>query len=114
MRSLLASVLFLMVLGVSAVGQEVDAPVAANGVVPDEVTALRVAEAVLIGAYGEHAVAQQQPLTANLFQEVWWINGNPPPHSFGRGGMHVEISRRDGRILVLRFGGRGRRNESSM
>jgi hypothetical protein len=111
MRLLLASVSFLMILGVSAPGQDVDALVATHGVVPDEVTALRVAEAVLIGAYGEHAVAQQQPLTANLFQEVWWINGSPPPHSFGRGKMHVEISSRDGRILVLRFGGRG---DSSM
>jgi len=110
MRSLLASAFLLVILGVPTSGQELDARVAANGVVPDEVTALRVAQAILVGAYGERAVAQQQPLTANLFQETWWINGTPP-HSFGRGRMHVEISKSDGRILALSFGGR---HESSM
>jgi hypothetical protein len=111
MRSLLASVSLLMILGVPATGQELDARAAANGAVPDEVTALRIAEAVLVGAYGEHAVAQQQPLTANLFQEIWWINGTLSAHSFGR-KMHIEISKRDGRILVLAFGRRA--NSSSM
>jgi hypothetical protein len=100
-----------MAFGQPATGRELDARVAANGVVPDAVAAMRVAKAVLVAAYGEYAVAHQQPLTANLLQETWWINGTPPAHTFGRGRMHIEITRRDGRTLALRF---GQRSNSSL
>jgi len=112
MRSLfLGIVVAATILAFPAVGQDENAYVPASGLVPDEATALRIAEAVLISIYGEDRFAKQQPLTASLVQDVWQVDGKSVPKgSFGR-RVRIEISKRDGRMVFLPF---GKPNASSM
>jgi hypothetical protein len=80
------------------------ASVPANGLVPDPATALRIAEAVLVGAYGEGMLSKQRPLRVHLGGEVWQVDGTPPIKGSFDGSIHVEISQRDGRIALFPYG----------
>lgn len=46
--------------------------------VPDERTAIRIAEAVLIPIYGEKHVIRERPFRANLDDGVWTVKGHFP------------------------------------
>jgi len=74
------------------------------GFVPNEGTAIRIAEAVLSPIYGEQHVIRERPLTARLSNGVWYVKGTlPKPYT--RGGVaEIEISKRDGRILYVMHG----------
>src|SRR5262245_52516346 len=48
------------------------------GYVPDEVTAVRIAEAVWIPIYGEAELAAQRPFRAELRGHVWYVSGTMP------------------------------------
>jgi len=70
----------------------------AKGFVPDENTAIRIAEAVLIPIYGDESqVARQRPFTAKLVSGIWEVRGAPADR-FG-GNSRVKISKSDGRIV---------------
>jgi hypothetical protein len=69
--------------------------------VPDEKTAARLAEAILVGQYGEERVKAQLPLHANGSNKAYWIvqghahqNGIPNKG----GGFAVWINRHSGCI----------------
>jgi hypothetical protein len=75
-----------------------------GGFVPDEKTAVRIAEAVLDPIYGEQQVAQEKPFSAALDGDTWTVQGHLPQGS-NRGGVAVvELSRHDGRILRVAHG----------
>jgi hypothetical protein len=67
--------------------------------VPDEKTAVKIAEAILVPLYGE-AVLKERPFQAKLEGGFWVIEGTL--HASGPmvvGGVaHVEISKKDGAI----------------
>ena len=69
-----------------------------GGFVPDERTAVRIAEAVWGPIYGEEAIARQRPIKAVLKGEVWVVTGSLPPGWLG-GVAIAELSKRDARIL---------------
>lgn len=70
-----------------------------NGFVPDENTAIRIAEAVLSPIYGEKRVSQERPFTATLKNGVWTVEGHLPS-GYNLGGVaEVQISKVDGRVL---------------
>lgn len=71
-----------------------------DGFVPDEKTAIRIAEAVLISIYGETQVNSERPFKAVLNGQVWTIKGTLPSHLTG-GTAVVKLSKHDGRILFL-------------
>jgi hypothetical protein len=73
-----------------------------KGFVADSITAVRVAEAVLIPIWGDQDIAEQRPLAARLRNGVWIIRGNPPKGTVG-GVVELEIAKRDGRILRTWF-----------
>jgi len=74
-----------------------------NGIVPDTVTAIRIAEAVAEPVYGKRVIGHQRPLRATLRDSVWTVVGTLPPNS--RAGLLViEIAKRDGRILRMSHG----------
>ena len=86
----------------------------ANGVVPDEQTAIRIAEAVLTPIYGADKIKGEEPFRAKLFNGTWTVEGtlhcageyDPlPPGVVGRrcaGGVAiVDISRIDGRVTRI-------------
>jgi len=46
-----------------------------NGFVPDEATAVKIAEAVLIPVYGANKIESERPFTAKLKKGVWTVAG---------------------------------------
>jgi hypothetical protein len=71
--------------------------------VPDERTAVRIAEAVLVAKYGEEAVRAQLPLHADGFNADYWIvegYGAGPATSKG-GGPAVWINRHSGCLKIM-------------
>ncbi|HEY3285478.1 MAG TPA: NTF2 fold immunity protein [Armatimonadota bacterium] len=68
------------------------------GVVPNEKTAIAIAEAVLVPVYGQKPVRKQGPFWATLRKGVWYVSGSP--------GRPASISTHGGRQVVrIRFGG---------
>jgi hypothetical protein len=74
-----------------------------DGFVPDTVTAIWIAEAVLSSIYGEEKIKSERPFKATLKNDVWTVEGSLPEG--WRGGVAiVEISKQDGRILRVSHG----------
>jgi hypothetical protein len=82
------------------VGTESPSYVPRDGFVPDERTAIAIAEAILIPIMGEKEVLIERPFQANLSGEVWIVTGTLP-RGFVGGTAIVKIARRDGRILHM-------------
>ena len=70
------------------------------GVVPNAITAKRIAEAVWIPLYGTSTIADQIPLQAELKYNVWIVTGSSTPDE----ALFAFILQADGRILSI---GRG-------
>jgi len=72
----------------------------ANGFVPDEATAVRIAEAVLIPIYGEEQIKSERPFKATLKDGIWLVQGYLPRGLKGGTGI-VKIAKSDARIVFL-------------
>jgi len=84
-----------------------------SNAIPDEKTALRVAEAVIAATYGEESllIAGQTmtfDITADVFGRAWIITGvfpDPPSGYLACGGVPEVIIRiRDGKVLRMTHG----------
>lgn len=73
-----------------------------DGFVPDEATAIRVAEAIWIPIYGAAAITAEQPIKATLKDGDWFVEGTC--HSEKGGVAVAEISKKDGRVLRVSHG----------
>jgi len=71
-----------------------------GGYVPNEETAIAIAEAVLIPVYGKEKIISERPFTAVLKEGVWIVRGHLDSGMLG-GVAEVRISKEDGRILFL-------------
>ena len=80
-----------------------------GGFVPDSITAVKIAEAVLIPVYGKELVESERPFTAKLENGVWTVRGTLHCPN-GKGGQtmvcvggtaEVKLSKGDGRILEM-------------
>jgi hypothetical protein len=99
-----ALVLLCVILGLSGnVMADNHSYVPDAGFVPDERTAIQIAEAVLTPIYGAEAVKQERPFTASLKGGVWTIVGSLRQGAIG-GVALVEISSKDGRIQRVSHG----------
>lgn len=78
----------------------------ADGIVPDELTATKIAEIVLKRAYGDETMNRELPLHAKLRSDnVWIVGGTWPYSSDDRGGVAtVEITKKDGQIIRMSHG----------
>ena len=94
-----------LALAAAAGGQEgvAHSYVPKRGFVPDSITAVRVAEAVLDAAYGTTQIDAQKPLRVTLSRGVWTVMGTLPRLTPG-GVAEVRIARQDGRILRMTHG----------
>jgi NTF2 fold immunity protein of polymorphic toxin system component len=81
----------------------------AAGLIPNEGTALRVAEPELIRIYGASVIASERPLTAGISGNMWIVGGTLHC-SDGNGGTTTvcvggvataHLSRSDGRVLEI-------------
>jgi hypothetical protein len=68
-----------------------------GGLVPDQRTAIAIAEAVLFPIYGEKNIRQQRPYVAKHARGKWIIEGA----GYAGGVFHIEIGQRDAKILEL-------------
>jgi len=68
-----------------------------HGYVPDEKTAIKIAEAIWLPIYGE-GIYKKKPFVAKLQGEIWVIQGSLPSHMLG-GVPTAEISKKTGEIL---------------
>jgi len=79
-----------------------------EGYVPNEETAIRIAEAVWIPIYGKEKIEGEKPFRARLQDGVWTVVGTLPRRKNGRrtaGGVAIaEIAKRDGRVLRVSHG----------
>ena len=82
-----------------AAGTEGATETAPKPFVPDEATAIRIAEAVWLPIYGK-GIYEQRPFRAQLVGNVWIVTGSLPPMTCG-GVPIARISRDDGRILQV-------------
>lgn len=74
-----------------------------QGFVPDNVTAIAIAEAVLIPIYGRKATEAERPYVAKLQGSVWVVQGTVASGPNG-GTATVRLSKSDGRILYVMHG----------
>jgi hypothetical protein len=76
-----------------------------EGYVPDERTAIAIAEAVLLPIYGEKQISKERPFHAKLNskQQVWTVEGSIRIGSVG-GVATIRIQRQDARILSVTHG----------
>jgi hypothetical protein len=75
-----------------------------NGYVPDEKTAIRIAEAVLSPIYGEDVIVHERPFRATLNGDVWIVTGTlerpKQPGAVRVGGVaEIRIDMRTAAIL---------------
>ena len=74
-----------------------------TGFVPNEVTAIQIAKAVLIPVYGEAKIKSEEPFLATLKDDIWTVEGYLAPGLAG-GVALVEISKVDGKIIRMTHG----------
>lgn len=78
--------------------------VPAEGFVPDAKTAIRIAVAVWSPIYGEKDIQAEKPFQAKLNRGIWTVTGSSP-RGFRVGGVaEAEISKKDGRVLMVIHG----------
>lgn len=102
--SLLTILSFVMMSSCYAKGNKEIKTENSDGVdyVPNEETAVKVAEAILYPIYGE-SICQQRPFIATLENEIWVIEGSLPKDMKG-GVAHIEIQRKDCKVLNITHG----------
>lgn len=72
--------------------------------VPDEETALKIAEAILISVYGEDVLSKKPfNVTYNSFRKVWIVVGTLPEGDEGA-VPEIVIRKSDGMILKIWYG----------
>ena len=78
------------------------------GYVPEEETAIRIAEAVWIPIYGRKVIEGEKPFKASLENGVWTVTGTLPRSEKGLpvvGGTAIaEISKESGAVLRVSHG----------
>ena len=68
-----------------------------NDLVPDEETAIKIAEAILTPIYGSDVVEREKPFRVHLVKGAWIVDG-AIRHEPG-GNLHIEIRKKDCRIV---------------
>lgn len=78
--------------------QQTHSYVPPNGFVPDEQTAIAIAEAVLVPIYGKQAIEAQKPYQITRTGDIWTVRGTLPRDRLG-GEFLIEISKQTGQIM---------------
>ena len=74
-----------------------------EGFVPDEKTAIRVAEAVLTSIYGDKNILDQRPFSAKLERGVWVVSGHLP-EGYEGGVAEIRIAKKTCEVLHVTHG----------
>ena len=108
---LIISILVMSVVGVLLMSCSKDKKhsyIPPEGVIPDQHTAVTIAEAILMPIYGKNTILGERPFIATLRNDVWYIEGSlsQPTNSAVRvGGVaEIEISRKNGTVIRISHG----------
>lgn len=93
-------VAFLLISGSSALLSKTKPHLPPEGIIPDEVTAVKVAEVVFPHIFGEEEVAKYLPYHAQLKDGVWEVYGTLKPGSRG-GTPQMTIQKKDGKVIDI-------------
>ena len=74
-----------------------------EGIIPDEATAVSVAEAVLVPIYGKELVDSEKPFHAKLQKNIWKVTGHMREGRKG-GTAELYLQRSDGKVLRIIHG----------
>ena len=74
-----------------------------NGFIPDSLTAVRVAAAILTPIYGQEQIRRELPLVASLSDSTWTVHGSLPGGRAG-GVASIQLSKRDARVIRVSHG----------
>jgi len=96
LRALIAAILLILV--AHAATNKSSLP--ARGIIPDEPTAVKVAEAVLPPIFGSEEVTKYSPYHATLKDDVWTVYGTLKPGSRG-GTPQMRIQKKDGKVIEI-------------
>lgn len=69
--------------------------------VPNEATAIKVAEAVWLGMWEEKVVNQNKPFHATLEAGVWHVSGTKPAAATKGGTIHMKLQANDCKVLEV-------------
>lgn len=70
-----------------------------NDLVPDDMTAMKIAEAIWLPIYGSK-IYQEKPYTASLKDSIWIVEGTLPKGSDG-GTAYIQIQKKDCKVLMV-------------
>lgn len=70
-----------------------------NGFVPDEVTAIKIAEAVATAQWGEKQISAERPFKARLRGSVWTVMGTLHPQGIPGGTAVVKLNKATGAVM---------------
>jgi hypothetical protein len=75
-----------------------------NGFVPDERTAIAIAEAVLSPIYGSDSIQKERPFHATLASGVWTVMGTVPNEHQVGGVAILKLNKMDAKVLYVLHG----------
>jgi hypothetical protein len=78
-----------------------------DGYVPDEATAIAIAEAILVPIYGAGSIDNQKPFSVSLDKDIWTVMGQlqKRPNRLRVGGVfQMQISKTDARVKSVTHG----------
>lgn len=99
MRPLIGSILLCFALLYQAAAADV-LYIPKDGLVPNSKIAIQIADAILVGVFGENTIKSERPLNAELRDNVWIISGTMPKGRMG-GVAYIYIAKRDAKVLRL-------------
>jgi hypothetical protein len=99
MKKFIILFLFTLFIFSSLLFAEVIHSIPKDGFVPNEITAIRIAEAVWLPIFGEE-IYKDKPFKAVLKDGIWIVNGTLSEDTLG-GTATAEITKQDGRILAV-------------
>lgn len=75
------------------------------GVIPDSITAVSIAEILLVKIYGREQINEEMPLTALLKDGYWIVYGNFPYEPGAKGGVAEIVLKKDnGEVINISHG----------
>lgn len=80
-------------------GLDYKVPLSKEGLVPDEQTAIKIAEVVLFRLYGEESVTGQRPYIVTKDENIWWVCGTL--HTDFGSAFRVAISQQTAAVLYI-------------
>ena len=89
---------FVMILMLTS-SVRAQAPTPKNGFIPDENTAVKVAEAILSPIYGEKQILIERPFHATLDDGIWTVSGSLPKEWHDGGVAMIRINQKTGAVI---------------